>query len=263
MTENLRPAQDHAHRPTRLRSAGVIGVAGVAGVAMGLGATSLALWNDDVSFTGSISSGYEYFAAGLAGGDLTTASSETAPPEGDSVTVTVGAEEAQILAETGELAVVVQTESLSQGNKGLQYTLAPPQHWGEDYFGASDVHLYWVDEPGQCTVGGPEPALPADGHVTAGEDGGFTSTPVLADYTDTEAPVTEYWCLTATLGDLPDEGDYTNEATVSAQDPAGGEVTDTDSWSAAVTTAMDPAEETDHPITFSYNTFRPGEVTIP
>src|SRR5699024_4221673 len=263
MTENLTPQRDPAPRPTRLRSAGVIGVAGVAGVAMGLGATSLALWNDDVTFAGSITSGYEYFAAGIAGTQLTTASGDAAPPEGDVVPVTMGAQEARTLAEDGELALVFQTESLSQGNKALQYTLAPPQDWGEGYFGASDVHLYWVDEPGQCTVGGPEPALPGDGHVTAGEDGGFTSTPVLADYTDSEAPVTEYWCLTATLGDLPDEGDYTNEATVSAQDPAGGEATDTDSWSAAVTTAMDPAEETDHPITFTYNTFRPGEVTIP
>src|SRR5699024_9573763 len=113
MTENLTPLRGPAQRPTRLRSAGVIGVAGIAGVAMGLGATSLALWNDDVSFTGSISSGYEYFAAGLAGGDLTTASSETAPPEGDSVTVTVGAEEAQILAETGKLAVVGQYKPLT------------------------------------------------------------------------------------------------------------------------------------------------------
>lgn len=263
MTENLMPHRGSAHRPTRLRSAGVIGVAGIAGVAMGLGATSLALWNDDVSFDGSISSGYEYFAAGVAGAELSTASSATAPPDGEAVTVTVGPEEAETLAQDGELAVVWQTESLSQGNKGLQYTLAPPQDWGEGYFGSSEVHLYWVDQPGQCTVGGQEPALPGDGHVTAGEDGGFTSTPVSGAYSDTEAPVAEYWCLTATLGDLPDEGDYTNEATVSAQDPAGKDVTDTDRWSAEVATAMDPGQENDHALTFTYHTFRPGEVTTP
>src|SRR5699024_3261383 len=154
MTENLTPQRGPAQRPTRLRSAGVIGVAGIAGVAMGLGATSLALWNDDVTFTGSITSGYEYFAAGIAGTQLTTASGDAAPPEADAVPVTVGAQEARTLAEDGELALVFQTESLSQGNKGLQYTLAPPQDWGEGYFGASEVHLYWVDEPGQCTVGG-------------------------------------------------------------------------------------------------------------
>src|SRR5699024_3415690 len=148
-------------------------------------------------FTGSITSGYEYFAAGIAGTQLTTASGDAAPPEADAVPVTVGAQEARTLAEDGELALVFQTESLSQGNKGLQYTLAPPEDWGEGYFGAADVHLYWVDEPGQCAVGGQEPALPDDGHVSPGEDGGFTSRPVSAAYSDTETPVTEYCCLVA------------------------------------------------------------------
>lgn len=267
MSENQFPAQHDAapaeHKPSRLRSAGVIGVAGVAGIAMGLGATSLALWNDDVTFTGSIAGGYEYFAAGLAGEALAAASSQTAPPDGNSVTVLVGAHQAQSLAADGEVAVAFQVDSLSQGNMGLEYTLTPPVGWGDGYFAASQVSIYWVDEPEQCAVGTDPPDLPSDGHVSDNGDGSFTSIPVSADYTDSTDPTVEYWCLTATLGALPDEGEYTNTATVTGQGPAGNQVSDRDSWSTDVTTALDPGDEADHPITFTYNTFRPGEVTTP
>lgn len=257
------PAAATDSRPHRLRSAGVVGVAGVAGIALGLSATSLALWNDEVTFTGSISSGYEYFAAGPAGGTLTPASQQEAPPTGDSVTATVGATEAQKLAEDGQVSVAFQVDSLSQGNKGLAYTVAPPSDWGDGYFAASDVHIYWVEEPSQCAVGAEHPALPSDGHVSDNGDGSFTSVPVSAAYSTTTTPTTEYWCLTATLGDLPDEGQYQNTATATATGPAGNEVSDQDSWSAHVTTAHAPQDENDHPITFTYNTFRPGEVTTP
>src|SRR5699024_7018410 len=118
-------------------------------------------------------------------------------------------------------------------------------------------------EPGQCAVGGQEPALPDDGHVSPGEDGGFTSRPVSAAYSDTETPVTEYWCLLASLGDLPDTGRYSNTGTVTATGPNGEEISDSDTWNATVTTAMDPAQEGEHAITFTYETFRPGEVRTP
>lgn len=249
--------------PGRMRSAGVVGVAGVAGIAMGLGATSLALWNDEATFTGTISSGYEYFAAGIEGETLTPASDDGAPPTGNSVDVSVGAPQAQILADEGQIAIAFQVDSLSQGNKGLEYTLSPPTDWGEGYFGSSDVSIYWVDDPSECVVGADGPGLPADGHVVANTDGTFISTPVSAAYSTTTTPTTEYWCLRATLGGLPDEGEYENTAKVTANGPAGTEVSDQDSWNADVTTALDPAEEGDHTITFSYETFRPGEVTTP
>src|SRR5699024_9901321 len=67
------------------------------------------------------------------------------------------------------------------------------------------------------------------------------------------------WCLVATLGSLPDEGSYTNEVTATGTDPAGTVVADTDSWSADVASALDPAEEADHELTFTYQTFRPGQ----
>lgn len=236
----------------RMRSFSVVGVAAVAGIALGLGASSLALWKDSVSFDGQISSGYEYFAAGPEGGTITPASDEGAPPTGNSVDVTIGAAQAATLAADGEVAVVFQTDSLSQGNKGLAYTLAPPADWGSGYFGNSDVEIYWVASPAQCD---PEidPATPPS------TVSGYTSTPVSADYSDTATVTTEYWCLVATLGDLPDEGTYKNTVTATGTDQADTEVSDTDDWSANVTTALDPANEDDHTITFQYGTFRPGQ----
>lgn len=238
-------------RPQRLRSAAVVSAAAVTGLALGLGGASLALWQDAVPFAGSISSGYEYFAAGLEG-ETTAVSDPVAPPTGDSVAVSVGTDQAATLVAAGELAVVLQTDSLSQGNKGLQYTLAPPADWGDGLFGAADVSIYWVSSPDQCEVG-TDPATPPS-HVD-----GHTSTSVAADYSDAATPTTEYWCLVATLDALPDDGSYTNEVTATGTDPSDTEVSDTDSWSADVTSAMDPADEPDHEITFTYTTFRPGE----
>lgn len=239
----------------RMRSAAVVGIAAVTGLALGLGGASLALWQDSVPFTGSIASGHEYFAAGLEG-ETTAASDPVAPPTGDSVTVSVGAVQAATLVADGELAVVLQTDSLSQGNKGLQYTLAPPADWGDGIFGAADVSIYWVASPDQCEAG-TDPATPPE-HVT-----GHTSTPVTADYSDAKTPTTEYWCLVATLAQLPDAGSYTNEVTASGTDPSDTEVSDTDTWSADVTSALDPTGEPDHDLTFTYTTFRPGEEPQP
>lgn len=235
----------------RMRSAAVLSVAAVAGLALGLGGASLALWQDAAPATGSVSSGHEYFAAGLAGA-TTPVSDPATPATGDSVAVSVGADQAATLRDEGELAVVFQTDSLSQGNKGLQYTLAPPADWGDGIFGAAEVSLYWVASADQCAIG-TDPATPPS-HVN-----GHSSTPVSADYSDTTTPTTEYWCLVATLGALPDEGEYTNEVTATGTDPSGTDVSDTDTWSADVTSAMDPADEADHEITFTYTTFRPGQ----
>src|SRR5690625_2441255 len=93
-------------RTSRVRPVRVLAASAFLGAAFGLGGASLALWQDAVSFDGQIGSGYESFAAGLEG--------QTASATGHSVTVTVGAAQAAPLVADGELAVVLQTDSLSQ-----------------------------------------------------------------------------------------------------------------------------------------------------
>jgi hypothetical protein len=47
--------------------------------------------------------------------------------------------------------------------------------------------------------------------------------------------------------------------TATAKDPSQRDVSANDTWSANVTSALDPADESDHVISFTYETFRPGE----
>jgi len=223
-----------------LRGGAIIGTAALAGIALGAGGASLALWSDGVTLSGEISSGYEHFAAGRAG--------DTAPATDGRAVASVDADDAATLLADGEIAIALQTDSISRGNKGLRYTVAEPD-WGDGVFGRADVVLFPVPSAAACAVDATVPADPV-----------LVSTPVSADYSDTETPVAEYWCLVATIGDLPDEGAYENEAVVTAEDPSGTSVTDRDSWHAEVTTAIDPDDEADHLIAFDYETFRP-EVT--
>ncbi|WP_147915468.1 hypothetical protein [Ruania zhangjianzhongii] len=241
---------------SRARSVAVVATSALLGGALGLGGASFALWEDAVSFDGQIASGYEYFAAGrgeanastVADSAMTAVSDAVAPPTGETAAVTIGTADAQMLLEDHELAVPLRTDSLSQGNKGLHYTLAEPD-WGDGIFGAADVFLFPVATAADCTVDNAPADPPAE----------LSSTPVAADYSDATTPTTEYWCLVAALGALPDEGDYTNEVTATGTDPSDTEVSDTDTWSADVTSAMDPADEPDHEIAVTYQTFRPGQ----
>lgn len=230
-------------KTARLRSAAIVAGSGLVGAMLGVGGASLALWHDDVTYTGSIGDGYEYFAAGHAG--------SSAPAPSGSISATVGSAEATTLVDDGAVAIVFQADSLSQGNKGLAYELTEPD-WSGGVFDAADVEIYWVAEPGDCSPQASPPTPPAT--VT-----GLTSTPVSADYSDTTSPVIEYWCLVATLDGLPGEGEYENEASVTALDPDQTEVSDADTWDADVLSDIDPADEPDHSITFTYETFRPGE----
>ncbi len=241
---------------SRTRSVAVVAAAALVGGALGLGGASFALWEDEVQLTGQISSGYEYFAVGRGEANSTTvadtamspASSQTAPPSGYSVSVTVGSDDAQVLVDEHQLAIPIRVDSLSQGNKGLYYQIEPP-YWGESIFGQAHVRVFPVGSARDCTVTSAPVSQPYD----------LYSTPVSADYSVTQTPTTEYWCLVATLDALPDEGTYTNTVTATGTDPAGTEVGDTDSWSADVTSAMDPADEPDHELTVTYQTFRPGQ----
>lgn len=232
---------DHRTMPRAAGRVAVLGTATLAGLALGAGGASLALWNDSADVAGEISAGYEHFAAGPL---------DAAEPAVDGAAgVEVGTDEASALVDDGAIAVTMQTDSVSQGNKGLHYDVVAPD-WGEGIFGAAEVEIFAVDEPAACT---PEASPPSGGALD--------STPVSADYSSSETPVTEYWCLSATLDELPGAGEYANTADVTARDDTGAQATDDDTWHAEVESALDPAEEADHTIEFQYQTFRPGEVT--
>jgi predicted ribosomally synthesized peptide with SipW-like signal peptide len=229
------------NRTHAVRDTAVIGIAATIGLALGVGGITAAYWSDEVGFTGEISSGYEYFAAGRVDATTPADSAHTA-------TVTIGAAEAALLIDDGRLAIPMQTDSLSQGNKGLRYTVSPPSSWGTGIFGSADVAVFPVTAAADCTVDASVPASPS-----------HASTPVTADYSTSTTPTTEYWCLIATLDGLPDEGGYKNTVTATAKDPSQRDVSANDTWSANVTSALDPADESDHVISFTYETFRPGE----
>lgn len=232
-------ALDRNGKRTALTLTAALAVGTLAGLG---GAASFALWSDDAHLSGSVASGYEFFAAGPVGA-VTPAPTGTA-------SVSVGASDAATLVTDGELAIVLQTDSLSQGNKGLTYEITVPD-WGTGIFGDADIELFWVASPSGCTVGATPPAPPAT-------VSGLTSTPVSAAYSSTTAPVTEYWCLTASLDASEVIGDYENTVTATGTDPDSGPVSDTDSWHVHLTESYDPEAEETHVISFDYATFRPG-----
>lgn len=229
---------------SRRRSAGLFAGAALLGATLAVGGTSLALWADAEDLTGAIGSGYEYFAVGAPGGDLV-------PVEDGSVAFPIdGTGVATGLIDDGEFAVAIQADSLSQGNKGLGYHLAEPD-WGDAILAAAEISVFWVPAAQDCHPGAEETTPPAtiEGH---------TSTPVPATYSAGTQVSSEFWCLTAALQALPGEGEYANIATVTAEDTAGEQVQDTDDWHAQVSAGLDPADEPDHAIVFTYSTFRPG-----
>lgn len=218
----------------------LIGVLGTAVLVGGVTATTLALWRDEESFTGEISTGMVGFAVERAdGAGMRTVS--TGPD--DAVEIRIGAAEAQALVEDGVVAVPVQVDSLAQGSLGLRYAIRLPEFEDGSILGAAHMAMVPIDEPATCTPHirslPPQPPL--------------VSTPVPAQYSDTAVPTTEYWCLLAMLEQAPIAGTYTNTGTVSGQ-WAGGEVEASDEWSARVT--ADPALERDAVITIAHEVFR-------
>lgn len=233
----------------RSRAGIALALAGVLGLSLGIaGTASYALWRDSAEMSGSISSGYEYFAAGLLG-DVEAPDQATDP---FSVTVPSGweAAAAATLLSEHSVAVVFETQSLSQGNKGLSYDLVEPSSWGDGVFGDATVNLYWVDSPEQCAVGVPRPSDPDWVR-------GYESSPVSSDYSTSTTVVTEYWCLLAQITPPEIIGKYDNTATVTGRDPLGEELTDTDRWYVDLEKVYDAAAEGAHPISFTYYTYRP------
>lgn len=220
----------------------------VCGVVAGtlLGGT-LALWRDTATFSARMPAGVAVFGVGAPGPNGTL--SQYATADGQSLTFAFGPAQATALYNGGAGAIVavpVQVDSLSQGHRGLRYTVTTELRGG--VFGASQVQLYRVDSPAACTTS-----------TTATV--ATTSTPWTADHTATTALLSEYWCLVARY--VPVTGTHTNTATATGTpvvpnvaSPPG--VTATDTWTSTVQSVLDPAAEPTHTLTFAFTTFRPG-----
>ncbi|QCB93855.1 hypothetical protein [Cellulomonas shaoxiangyii] len=217
-------------------------------VALGLGAgASLALWRDAEAVDARIPLGAVVFGAGAPGEVTYTTSGDQHP---DRAVFTFGAAEAAELYNDGKggtVAIPVQVDSLAQGNRGLAYTVEPAVAGG--LFGASTWTLTQVESPAACTA-------------SATAESSLTSTPWTAGYSDAVTPTSEYWCLVATWA--PVSGEHTDTVTAAGSAVVPGldapvEVTGSDTWSATVGEDVDPADEPDHTLTFSFRTFRPGE----
>lgn len=224
---------------SRMRATAIVSASAALGLLLGAGGTTWALWSDDASISGEIGTGYEYFAAGLAGATTAAVDHEA--------TVTIGSDAAQTLLTDHEVAIPLQTDSLSQGNKGLHYTITQPD-WNTGIFGASTVGIFPIDSAAGCAVE----------NKPAEYDRDLASTPVTSDYSTSTTNTVELWCLVAELDKDGISGEYTNTATVRANDPDDVVVTDTDEWNADVRLGLDPDDEPDHDIIFTYSTFRPG-----
>jgi len=208
-----------------------------------VGGGTLALWRDVETATASMPAGVVVFGAGTPATPGSLADYATGP--GDTVEVTFGAAAAATLYTTGSVAIPFQVDAVSQGHRGLSYTVARSITGG--VFGDSAVRTVRVASAAACTVG------------VAGADT-TASTPVPATYSTTKVYTTEYWCLVATFDRV--KGSYANTASVDAGITTSGGATgqrigDQDSWSAQVLKTFVPAQEPTHRLTLAFTTFRP------
>ncbi|MBO0899656.1 hypothetical protein J1G42_06740 [Cellulomonas sp. zg-ZUI222] len=232
-------------RLVSLPTAGVLALTVALAALVGVvGGGTLALWRDVETVTAGMPAGVVVFGVGTPGEPGALADYATGP--GDTVELTFGPAQAATLLATGSVAVPVQVDALSQGHRGLRYTVTP--HITGGILGESDVRLVKVAGPAACTptVAGPEAGA---------------STPVPADYSDTRRLTSEYWCLVAAFD--PVQGTYDSTASVDAGVATSGgstsqRVTVEDRWSASVGKARVPADEPTHRLTFAFTTFRPG-----
>lgn len=238
-------------RMKHIKPALLIASAATATVLLGsIGGATMALWHAEQSFTSEIKTGKVAFAVGAPGSIL----AQEANAIGDKLEFTFGKAEAATLLEKLEVAIPLQVDSLSQGNKGMRYAVTPPTFDSDTLFGAAKTELVWVASAADCKVN-PSPALPS----TVPADY-YTRTPVSSDYSADTTPKSEFWCLVATLDKAPGSGTYKNTATVTATPDKGtGTVTDSDQWWANVTSVANAANEPDRTIGFTFETFRPGK----
>lgn len=208
--------------------------AGLVAVAV-VGVTS-ALWRTELTSDAALQDAAVLFAVN---GEEASASDPT-------VGVDLGSAEIQALLDDGAIAVPIEVQALSQGNRGLRYSVAVPTTDEGNILHWADLAVFPVDGMNACTVDAAAPLVPPT-----------TSTPVSADYSDETTPATEYWCFRADLRQLPDVGEFTTTATVTGAH-ALGEIVETPSTQIDVTTAFTAANEPTHRVTFTYETFRAG-----
>lgn len=235
---------------SRGRRAGARGVAAlvVAAALAGAGADgTLALWSDEASGTVRMPVGVTVFGVGAPATPGSLA--QYATSEDDELVVTFGPAQAATLrggATGGSVAVPVQVDALSQGHRGLTYTVTADVEGG--VFGSAQWSLHKVTSAAACTP-------TSTGAAASG------STPVPATYSSSTALVTEYWCLVARY--VPVTGSHANTVTVTGEAVLPGlaarpNLTATDAWGATVREDLDPAAEPTHSLTFAFSTFRPG-----
>jgi len=164
------------------------------------------------------------------------------------VEVPITRNHAKTLLERGYVAVSFSVETKSEGNLGMRYTATLPDFEPGTVFGSARVRLVKTTGPQLCVRG-------VEGEQTT------TSTPHPATYTDADRYRTEYWCLSAELDPLPDEGTHAGTATVTGES-AAGEVTDSDTWKAEVTTGLRAEDEPELPVSFSFEQFRPDGTVV-
>jgi hypothetical protein len=209
----------------------------VLGVALGLGGgTALAVWRDSASTAARMPVGVAVFGAGATGA-LTYAASEA-----DRLVVPFGPAQAKVLHDAGAVSFAVQVDSLSQGHRGLTYTVTPAVAGG--LFGASTWTLTKVASPAVCTTSTPGSAQ-------------RTSIPWTGTYNEATQPLSEYWCIVAKWAQIA--GTHSNKVTASGTPDLPGTpapVTATDTWSATATNDLDPTVEPTHTLTFNFRTFR-------
>lgn len=233
---------------SRGRRAGAWGVAVLVAAAAlsGTGAT-FALWREEARGTVRMPVGVTVFGAGAPATPGSLA--QYATSEDDELVVTFGPAQAATLrggSSGGSVAVPFQVDALSQGHRGLAYTVTADVEGG--VFGSSQWSLHRVASAAACTP--TSTGTPVTG-----------STPVAATYSSSTTLVTEYWCLVARY--VPVTGSHTNTATVTGDAvlPGAGarpRITASDTWGATVREDLDPADEPTHSLTFAFSTFRPG-----
>ncbi|MFC8191368.1 hypothetical protein ACFUMH_06845 [Cellulomonas sp. NPDC057328] len=221
----------------------------VAAVVVGLGTGgTLALWRDEFRGAARVPVGVAVFGVGAPAAPGTL--SQYATTDGQALAHTFGPAQAAALyngGAGGSVAIPVQVDALSQGHRGLSYTVVPTISGG--VFGASTWRLYRVASAAACTT------------ATSSTEAS-ASTPVPSGYTTTSTLVSEYWCLVATYAPVAGTNEEQAEVTGTPvvpekEDPA--DVQDAESWNVTGYEELDPGAEPSHSLTFTFRTFRPGE----
>jgi hypothetical protein len=208
-------------------------------VTLALPGVTYALWHTEIVDTATIRDAAVLFAV----------DGEHASSAAPAVDVPIGKSDLRSLLTERRLAKPIEVVALSQGNRGLRYSVelpAVPAAPGDTILGAAELGVFRVADAAACTV---DLDIPASAPST--------STPVPATYSDSAVPEIEHWCLRADLGVLPDEGRFTSTTTITGAH-ALGELVEEVEWDFAILTRLDAADEPPYEVTFTYETFRTG-----